>query len=258
MAASTTATPILNLRMAASACASVCAKCTLCIPRDESFMVSRNSSSLVSTSTSTARVPTLIAAETFWGSSAGMRPVPSLMIAEPFSDVSMMICSVMGRSTFALVSFADLARVMSRICCVAFSTSRSRASAVTLPRTTWKTSLSPTSASSPASALPAIRMPRVSGERFLASRNASSPLIPGRFWAVTMTSMGVSTSVLRASLPLVAQCTVYSSPNPELSCSRVLSSLCISSTCVLNSSRGNRLLQSIMFNRRRCTRVRTV
>ena len=171
-------------------------------------MVSRNSSSLVRTRMSTAREPTLAAAETFWGSSAGMRPVPSLMMAEPFSDVSIMICSVTGRSTFAVVSFADLAKVMRRICWVAFSTSSSRASAVTVPRTIWNTSLSLTNASSSAYALPAIRMPRVLGERFLASRNASSPLIPGRFWALTMTSMGVSTRVLSASLPLVAQCTV--------------------------------------------------
>ena len=80
-----------------------------------------------------------------------------------------------------------------------------RDSDVTSPRTTWNMSLAPTSAWSLA---PTSRMPIVSGERFLASRRASAPLMPGRFCAEIMTLMGVSPSVVNASLPLVAQCTV--------------------------------------------------
>ena len=53
-----------------------------------------------------------------------------------------------------------------------------------------------------------LTMPIVSGERFLASRSASTPLMPGRSCAEIMTLMGVSPSVDKASLPLVAQCTV--------------------------------------------------
>ena len=178
------------------------------MPRDDSLIVVRNSWSFVSTSTSTDRDPTAAAAETFSGLRAGRRPVPSLMIVEPFSDVSMTMCSALRSSGFAAVSFADSASAIKRSCWVALSTSLRRPSPVTVPLTTWKTSSSPTSAWISRSSLPARRMPIVSGERFFASRSASTPLIPGRSCAEMMTLMGVSPSVVRASLPLVAQCTV--------------------------------------------------
>ena len=149
----------------------------------------------------------------------------------------MMMCSA-GSSGFAATSLADSASAIRRTCCVAPSTSFLSDSAVTSPRTTWKTSLSPTSAWRPSPLLPARRIPIVSGERFLASRRASAPLMPGSFCAEMITLIGVSPSVVNASLPLVAQCTVYRSSKPELSESRALCSLCSNNTCVLNWSSG--------------------
>ena len=178
------------------------------MPRDDSLTVARNSSSLVNTSTSTVLAPADAAEAIFCGSRIGTVPVPSLIMVEPFSDVSMTMCSETGSSGFAAISFADSASASKRICCVALSTSFETSSALTPPRTIWKTSLSPTSASRPWSFWPARRMPIVSGERFFASRNASMPLIPGRFCADTITCIGVSPSVSNASVPLVAQCTV--------------------------------------------------
>jgi len=82
-------------------------------------------------------------------------------------------------------------------------------SGVPIPRMTWNSASLPTSASASAPLISsgAMRMPRVSGERFLASRSASMPLMPGRRWADTMTWIGVSPSVFSASVPLVARCT---------------------------------------------------
>ncbi len=82
-------------------------------------------------------------------------------------------------------------------------------SGVPMPRMTCNSSSLPTRAcaSAPLMFFGAMSMPRVSGERFLASRSASIPLMPGRSWAETMTWMGVTPRVFSASVPLVARCT---------------------------------------------------
>ncbi len=149
IAASTTATPTFFLRTASSACAMVFAYMTLCRPRADSFTVVRNSSSCVRTRTSTALEPTSADAETLAGSRIGKRPVPSEIIVDPFSEVSITMCSPAGSSTLAAVSFADSARVSRRAWRVTPSIRLFRDAGVTSPRTIWNTSLSPTIASRP-------------------------------------------------------------------------------------------------------------
>ena len=75
------------------------------------------------------------AAAILFGLSTGSRPVPSLMMDAPLSDVSMTIFSVTGESTLAVVSFADLEIASSRACFVALSINLRRDSGVTPPCT---------------------------------------------------------------------------------------------------------------------------